>query len=269
MSVLIAQISDTHVLDPTSDEERWVDNNRRLAQAVRSLNDERPAPAAVLATGDLVNDGAPGELAELASLLEPLSAPLLPIPGNHDDRDGFRKIFDMPWSDEGHLSWAVDLGPIRVVGLDTVIPGEHGGALDGEREGWLRATLAAGSDRPTLIAMHHPPFTSGIASMDCSALTGAATFAAVLSENCQVLRVGCGHLHRPVQATVAGVATSVGLSTVHHVALDLDPTAPIQFIRDPAGYQLHHFDGASWVTHTRYIDKAEEAFVPSWALGER
>ena len=73
MSVLIAQISDTHVLDPTSDEERWVDNNRRLAQAVRSLNDERPAPAAVLATGDLVNDGAPGELAELASRLDAMT----------------------------------------------------------------------------------------------------------------------------------------------------------------------------------------------------
>jgi 3',5'-cyclic AMP phosphodiesterase CpdA len=229
--MLLAQVSDTHVLDPASDEERWVDNNGRLAEAVRALNDERPRPEVVLATGDLTNNAEPGELAELVRLLAPLEIPLLVLPGNHDARDGLRATFDMPWASEDHLSWTVQLGPLRLIGLDTLVPGKAHGELDPEREEWLRR---------------------------------ADAFVALLRANPQVSRVFCGHLHRPVQAVVGGVTTTACLSTVHHVALNLAADAPIEIIRDPAGYQLHHYDddSATWVSHTRYIDTGEKPFAP-------
>jgi 3',5'-cyclic AMP phosphodiesterase CpdA len=267
VAMLLAQLTDTHVLDPSSDEERWVDNNRRLAEAVAALNGERPRPELVLATGDLTNGGQPGELAELVRLLEPLETPVLPLPGNHDDRDGFRQAFDMPWTEPDHLSWVVDVDRLRLVGLDTMVPGEIGGTLDAERERWLTEALADDPDRPTAIAMHHPPFVSGIGFMDDSNLARHDAFADVVAANPQVGRIFCGHLHRPVQTTVAGVPVTVGPSTVQHVALDLLPGAPTRMIRDPAGYHLHRFDGTTWLTHTRYIDTGEAPFVPSWATG--
>ena len=229
-----------------------------------ALNAERPRPRAVVATGDLTNNAEPGEIDELVRLLAPLDVPLLPLPGNHDDRDQFRAAFDMPWADD-HLSWSVDVDGVAIVGLDTTVPGDHGGLLDPPREAWLAEALAATADRPTVVAMHHPPFATGIAWMDVGMLERADAFTELIRANRHVERILCGHLHRPVQATVGGVAASVGLSTIHHVNLDLSPDATVELIDDPAGYQLHRYDGCGWVTHTRYVDRDAEPVVPHWA----
>ena len=174
----------------------------------------------------------------------------------------------MPWTTRGdHLSWCTTVettsGLIRIVGLDTLVPGTHGGAFDAERADWLRQTLATEPDTSTLIAMHHPPFASGIEWMDEMSLVGADRFAQVIADAGNVERIFCGHLHRPMTTTIGGVTTTVGLSTVHHIELNFEPNAPVQVIRDPVGYQLHRFDGTNWVTHNRHIDTGEQPFVPS------
>jgi 3',5'-cyclic AMP phosphodiesterase CpdA len=265
--MLLAQLTDTHVLDPDSDEERWVDNNARLRMAVDSINAERPAPEVVLATGDLTNDGQQAETDELIRQLDRLEVPVLVLPGNHDDRQQLRVAFDHPWASPDHLSWSVDVGELRIIGLDTQRPGAIGGVFDTEREVWLTGALAeaATTGRPTMIAMHHPPFDTGIPWMDDDMFPGADRFAALIAASPHVGRIVCGHIHRPVQSVVAGVLTTVGLSTVHHVALNLEPDSDVELIRDPAGYQLHRFQHGHWVSHTRYIDTGEVAFRPSWA----
>jgi 3',5'-cyclic-AMP phosphodiesterase len=265
--MLLAQLTDTHVLDPDSGEERWVDNNARLAMAVESINAERPRPDAVLATGDLTNDGRPAETDELVRQLRGLEMPVLALPGNHDNRALLWAAFDLPWAGPDNLSWTIDVGELRIIGLDTQRPGAIGGVFDAEREAWLTGALAdaAADGRPTLIAMHHPPFETGIVWMDHDLYRRADAFAALVAANPHVTRIVCGHLHRPVQSVVAGVLATVGLSTVHHVALNLDPDSDIELIRDPAGYQLHRFQDGRWVSHTRYIDTGEQAFRPSWA----
>ena len=261
--MLLAQLSDTHILDPEGDGERFVDNNRRLSQAVEGLNLERPRPEMVIATGDLTNDGRPEELAELQRLLAPLRLPLMVLPGNHDDQVALRHAFDMPWASEGHLSWVVELDEVIVVGLDATVPGEAFGSFDEVREAWLGEVLAETAGRPTAIALHHHPFLSGLAAMDESRLRRADAFADMVKANPNVIRILCGHLHRQVIATVGGVTTSSCPSTIHHVGLNLDPDAPIELIRDPAAYQLHTFDGSTWVTHQRFIDTGETPFHPT------
>ncbi len=59
------------------------------------------------------------------------------------------------------------------------------------------------------------------------------------------------------------MTATVGISTIHHVELNLDPTAPIEIIRDPAGYQLHNYVDDVWVSHIRYIDTGEGPIVPT------
>ncbi len=263
--MLLAQLTDTHILDPESTEERWVDNNGRLTMAVDSINAEAPRPDLVVATGDLTNWGEPGQLAELVRQLARLEIEVLVLPGNHDDRASMKAAFDQPWAEADHLSWVVDRAGVRVVGLDTQRPGADGGLFDPEREAWLADALAGADGRATMIAMHHPPFDTGITWMDHDMLPGADRFEVLVAAHPNVTRILCGHIHRPVQSLVGGALATVGLSTVHHVALNLADVSPIELIRDPAGYQLHRFRHGRWVSHTRYIDTAEPAFAPSWA----
>ncbi len=188
--MLLAQLTDTHVVDPEGDNDLLVDNNHRLELAVERLNAETVQPLAVLATGDLTDNGSPTEMELLTGLLAPLEAPLLPLPGNHDRRETFREAFDMPWATEdSHLSWATDVGDLHIIGLDTLMPGTHGGMFDPERQRWLTEALDASGTKPTVIAMHHPPFLSGIHWMDSMRLEGMKTFTEIVARNTNVIRI--------------------------------------------------------------------------------
>ncbi len=200
MTVLIAQLTDTHVVDPDADgrvpDEVYVDNNHRLASAVASLNAERPAIAVVLGTGDLTNGARPGEYERLAELLAPLTVPLLALPGNHDDRDLLRATFPTtPWIDAEHASWVTIVGTgderVRVVGLDSTIPGAPGAAFDDEREAWLRSVLAeharrCDDARPAPSAVRHGRGLDGrlrlrrapVGSRRCSPITRSTRWCA-------------------------------------------------------------------------------------------
>lgn len=268
--LLIAQLTDTHAVAKDTDEELFVDNNGRLTMAVDQINSEAPAISAVLATGDLTNAAHPDEYSALASKVAALSAPYLPLPGNHDDRDLLRETFlNNPWVDADHASWVTTIGGdgrsvLRIVGLDTTRPGEHGAQFDSEREEWLRSTLNSEHDGPTILAMHHPPFVTGIGWMDKNGFIGRDRFAKVLTEH-PVDRIACGHMHRPIASSVAGVPAQVGISTVQHVPLNLTVDAPVAMIREPVGYQILRVTEAGIVVHTRYIDTDESPFVPRWA----
>lgn len=267
---ILAQLTDTHVLDPRSDEPKYVDNNGRLAEAVVAINAESPQPDAVLATGDLVNWGHQPEYDQLMELLEPLEAPVLALPGNHDDRSRLRAAFPTtPWVDAEHASWQTTVGTVRVIGLDSTIPGQPGAEFDTARERWLGEALAnitdGENDGPAVLALHHPPFTSGIGWMDKSGFVGLDRLVAMLSAHGGIDRVVCGHLHRPISSVVSGISAQVGLSTIQHIGLDLEPDAPVTLINDPAGFMLHQFSGNQWVTHTRYIATGERPYAPHWA----
>lgn len=268
--MLLAQLTDTHIVGPANTVELYVDNNHRLTQAVNRLNAETVQPDAVLVTGDLTENGSAEEMELIAAELARLQAPVLAIPGNHDRRETFQDAFPVPAVDDAsndHLSWVTELSKghssLRIVGLDTVIPGEHGGAFDSVRADWLGRVLDEKPDQPTVIAMHHPPFASGIGWMDAYGFIGADKFAEVVSGRENVQRVFCGHLHRAITATVGGVTATVGLSTVAHIELNLAPNAPMEIVRDAPGYQLHNFDGAHWVSHNRHFATGEEPFAPS------
>lgn len=262
--VLLVQLTDMHVVEPEGEDERWVDNEARLREAVDAINAESPAVAAVLATGDLTNQGRPGEYAVLADVLDMLRVPLLPIPGNHDVRALVRETFpQVPWADAEHASWATVVGGVRVIGLDSTIPGEPGAEFDDARESWLRGRLETPFDGPTMLAVHHPPFVTGIEWMDRAGFVGLDRLRGLLADH-PVNRVVCGHMHRPITSTIAGIPAQVGISTVQAVALDLSPDSRPAVIRDPSGYLIHRVDGEDIVTHTRYIATGHEPVVPRW-----
>ena len=174
--MLIAQISDMHVLRAGTRLFGALDTFGSLARCVEHVNRLPTRPDAVLVTGDMTNDGEAADYEALVELLDRLAMPYYPIPGNHDDRErmrwAFRHLGFLPAT--GPLHYTVEHLPIRLIALDTVVPGQTHGHLGAAQLAWLEATLRAAPDRPTIVFLHHPPFPTGIDHMDAIRLTDAA-----------------------------------------------------------------------------------------------
>lgn len=254
--MLIAQITDTHIVAPGTRFMDRVDTASALERAVSTLNRLDPLPDLTVLTGDLVESGRPEEYDHARSLLAPLRMPVFVIPGNHDAREPMRAAFagDGYLPREGFLNYVIDDYPLRIIAVDTLIPGEGGGLLCSDRLRWIDDTLAQAPERPSLVLLHHPPFATGIARMDRAGLNGTQAFAEIVRRHPQVERVLCGHLHRAIESRFAGTIAGTAPSTAHQVALDLRPEARLSFTLEPPGYQLHYWrEGAGLVTHTANI----------------
>lgn len=250
----IAQITDLHIKAPGKLAYRKVDIAANLAQCVAHLNRLVPQPDLVVATGDLVDSGAPDEYEHLRQLLRPLRAPVYLLPGNHDDRQALRAAFpDCGYLREGgeFIHYVIDGYPVRLVALDTVVPGEPGGELCAARLAWLDARLGEAPDRPTAIFMHHPPFLTGITHMDVQNCRGGDMLGALVEKHRQVRWLMCGHVHRAIQVHWHGIVGSIAPSASHHVAFDLRANGPSRFVLEPPAYHLHHWrPDTGLITHT-------------------
>jgi 3',5'-cyclic AMP phosphodiesterase CpdA len=254
--MLVAQITDTHITTPETLVYGIVDTASALERVVAAVNRLDPLPDVAVVTGDLVDHGEPEEYVHLRALLAPLRMPVFVIPGNHDAREPMRETFiaDGYLPRQGFLSYVIEGRPLRNVALDTLIPGEIGGALCADRLQWFDRILAAAPDHPTLVLMHHPPFLTGISRMDRDGLGGGAAFAEIIRRHPQIERILCGHLHRVIDRRFAGTVAGTAPSTAHQIVLDLRPEAPLRFAFEPPGYQLHSWrDGIGLVTHTAAI----------------
>ena len=251
--MLIAQITDPHVQTPGGSLDVNYDTAGHLERAVRHLNGMARRPDVVLLTGDTVEGGSPAEYERLRGILAALELPLYVVPGNHDDREAMRAAFagDGYLPAEGFLQYAVEDLPVRLVGLDTLVPGEPRGWICQARLAWLDSCLAADAERPTVLFMHHPPFTVGMPAMDRMGLEGAGDLEKLVARHRQVRHVLCGHIHRPIAAAFGGIVATVAPSTAHQLGLELEPAERISTVMEvpaaalllwdaEAGRLVHH-----------------------------
>lgn len=243
---LVAQISDLHLKAGQRLTYGVVDTLGALRRAVDHLNASHPRPDIVVISGDLVDFGRADEYAVLHPELARLHMPCYLVPGNHDTRapllEAFRDHAYLPVSAESPLDWVVNEHPLRLIGLDSTIPGGHGGQLLDSQLHWLDAQLSLRPDAPTLLILHHPPFISGIGHMDREPFINAAALERVVARHPQVERLLCGHLHRPMQRRFGGSLSCVCPGTSHQIVLDLQEAAPAHFNLEPAGYLLHRWE---------------------------
>lgn len=258
----IAQITDLHVVAKDRLCYRKVPTNAQLAQAVAHINSLEPATDLVLASGDLTDHGREDEYVVLREILSSLRCPVYVIPGNHDNRENLMRAFaDRDYMPQGSrfVNYVVDDYPIRLVGLDTTVARHHHGEMCEERLRWLDETLAARPETPTLIFMHHPPFRTGIEWMDASGLHGGREMEKIVGRHRQVIRVACGHIHRPIHVVWGGTIASTSPSTCHQVALDLNGGDGFEFVMEPRAVQLHVWDpGYGLVSHLTYVPNSYE-----------
>jgi Icc protein len=242
--MLIAQISDLHLRPRGRLYQGQVDSNTMGEAAIRQLNALDPQPDLVLITGDIVDEGSPAEYATALEILAAIRAPVLLIPGNHDERAAFRAAFAahryLPA--EGPLHFAVgERGPLRILAVDVTVPGEHHGDMDDAACRWLHERLAEEPGRPSIVMLHHPPFDSGIPYIDAYNCRHGNRLADIVVRYSNVERILCGHIHRFMQLRFGGTMLVTAPSTTTAIALRLRPdAAPASFVEPPA-LLLHHW----------------------------
>ena len=263
--MLIVQISDLHVAAAGAPVRRFVDTNANLARAIAYIEAMRPRPDAVVATGDLTENGLPEEYRLLRELLEAFTIPVYVVPGNHDETGPLATVLDdhtyLP-RDGGPLQYVIE-DDVRIVGVDTTRPGHHEGMVDAARMEWLDATLRAAPSAPTMVMMHHPPFDTGIWWMDRSHIRGVAELERVVRSHPQVRRVIAGHIHRSIQTAWGETIVSVSPSTAHQVGLELRPEGSPVLTAEPPMLTLMDWNGDACISHLTAFD----ADVPRLDVG--
>ena len=209
----------------------------------------------MLLSGDLAEHAADSEYDQLRELLAPLDVPVHVVAGNHDDRAALRRHFDLPGVGGEPVQYAVDLGPLRLVVLDTTRPGEDPGALDEERLAWLDAELAAAPEAATLLAMHHPPLVTGLPALDAIGLPAEdrRALGAVVERHAQVRRLVAGHMHRAITAELAGRLVLVVPSTYMQGRLDF-VSHQLRTVPEPAGFAVHALMDGELISHLQQLD---------------
>jgi 3',5'-cyclic AMP phosphodiesterase CpdA len=249
---LIAQLSDPHLGAEWTETDDPVAGLAAAVEAVRSM---RPRPDAVLFSGDLADSGADAEYEQLRELLGPLQAPMYLLPGNHDDRRALRRHFPVPGTDADPVQYSADLGPLRLVVLDTTRPGEDPGVLDAEQLGWLDAELATAPEQPTLLAMHHPPLVTGVPAWDAIGLPSGdrRALGEVVERHPQVRRLVAGHVHRTISGELAGRPVLSVPSTYVQARLNFG-SQEIELAADPAGFAVHAVLDGDLISHVQPVD---------------
>lgn len=250
--MLIAQITDIHLgFEPANPAEF---DRRRLDRTIEALLSMALAPDALIVSGDLADRGEAESYRRLREALGACPFPVLPCVGNHDLRVAFREAFPRTPTIDGFVQYVVEDWPLRVVVIDTLQEGRHGGAFCARRAKWLDDRLAEAPGRPTLLALHHPPVPTGIDWMTTGpAEPWALRLAAVVSRHRQVVAAVAGHLHRPMVAPWAGTTLIVCPPVAPWVALDLtamgEPDGRPLIVADPPGFALHLWTDTGLVTH--------------------
>lgn len=236
----VIQITDSHVLPEGRLWKGRYDGAATLARAVARINEI--GADLVVHTGDLTDGADRASTERAAAILSHLQAPLRLVPGNHDDRDALRALFpDAGWSEEEHLSWSTGAEGLRILGLDTQIPGAVAGRLDAPRAAWLREALEG--EAPTLLFQHHPPCAMGLPFMDGWPFEGSEQAEAILSA-APVLQVCCGHVHADATRHWAGALVAACPPLAVRIPLDADRQAPLGFLMEPPAMRLFDWDAA-------------------------
>lgn len=260
--MLIAQITDLHVTRANELLSGRVDTRTALATCVERLAGLQPRPDVLLVTGDLTETATDEEYSFLITALDKLGVPYFVVPGNHDDRAAMRRAFSGMSAGEtdAPFCFVVDRPewPLRLIGLDSIVPRRSEGALCATRLDWLTAEVRrATPERPALIFMHHPPFRTGIAPMDaCGVLQGQAEFRDIVSKHAErIAGILCGHVHRVIHASIGGVPVLLAPSSAHQITLDLQESAPLSFTLEPPKIALHDWrPDTGLVSNYAYVD---------------
>ncbi len=215
---VLLHLSDTHLI---AGEERLygaVDADARLQQLLDRIEAARITPSALVFTGDLVDAGEPAAYRKLRAMVEPFAARLgcevIWVTGNHDDRVAMRQHLLGESPSGGPLDRVFLVNGLRIVALDTSVPGHHHGEVTDAQLAWLARVLDVPAPFGTILTMHHPPLPAVADLAVTVELVEQHRLADVL-EGTDVRAILAGHMHYSAFGTFAGIPVSVASSTCY------------------------------------------------------
>jgi 3',5'-cyclic AMP phosphodiesterase CpdA len=248
---VVAQVSDPHLLAGGRLQYGVIDTEARLRLALDRLARLEPRPQALVFTGDLADRAEPAAYARLRELVEPaaeaMGAEVVWVMGNHDERAPYSQgLFGE--ESEAPQDRVHDVAGLRIVALDTSVPGYHHGDLTDDQLAWLTEVLATPAEHGTLLALHHPPTpVPMLRAAEIIELVDQQRLADVIAGT-DVRGILGGHFHLTSFATFAGVPVSVASATCY----TSDPAPLGRFISGVDGHQavtmLHLY--ADRIVHT-------------------
>jgi 3',5'-cyclic AMP phosphodiesterase CpdA len=212
-------ISDTHLLAGGRGLYDRVSSERHLRQLFDEFEASGGRPDAIVFTGDLADRGEADAYARLRRIVEPaaerLGADVIWVMGNHDDRATFRReLLGQPTGGVRPVDRVDDVRGLRVITLDTTVPGHHHGEVTGDQLDWLAEELATDAPYGSILAMHHPPVPSVLDLAAAVELRDQSSLAEVIAGS-DIRSIIAGHLHYSTTATFAGVPVSVASATCY------------------------------------------------------
>ena len=160
----ILHLSDTHLLAGPDPLYGAVDSRAKLISLFERLAEAERKPQAIVFTGDLTDKGEPEAYDELRSIVEPaaehMGAKVIWVMGNHDKREHFKERLLDEAPDMAPMDRVYEVNGLRIVTLDSTVPGYHHGELSDSQLSWLRSVLRTPAPEGTILALHHPPVPS-------------------------------------------------------------------------------------------------------------
>lgn len=263
-SMLVAHISDCHVVPAPRLCYGMVDTREWLARSIARIKAMSPRPDLVVISGDLIDEPSDEAYATLRRLLDPLDIPLVIIPGNHDDLSALAWHFPdhsyLPKTGKAHF--IIDDHAVRLVAFDAVVPGKEWALITDADLEWLDAALSIAPQRPTMLVMHHPPIETGLAFMDAMQPPLHEGFGAILANHKQVRLILCGHVHRVVDGMLAHVHVAAAGSTSHQFRFAIDPAIPPAISMEPPAIRLHRWNDMNVTSFTVPVAEASCHLFP-------
>lgn len=248
-SLSIAQITDTHLFADEKQDLLGLHTVQSFQVVVKRLHELRTNLDLLLVTGDLSQDGTSQSYSRLQSLLNPLNLPVYWLPGNHDCPDTMAKVLNQGWV---RADKSFQRGGWNFILLNSRVPGRVHGHLSTQTLVWLELQLKRMDDKPTVIALHHPPFPVDSRWLDSSILRHPEALFAVCDRFPQVKLVLCGHIHQEFHRQRHGVdylgtpSTSIQFEPhSHKFALDEEK---------PGFRLLQLYPDGSWTTQIERVD---------------
>jgi Icc protein len=214
----LLHLSDTHLLAGGNRLYGFVDSTKHLADLFDELEASGGRPEAIVFTGDLADRGEPGAYDRLREIVDPaaerLGAKVIWVMGNHDDRAAFRANLLDELPSTSPIDDVQEINGLRIITLDSTVPGHHHGEVTPEQLDWLADVLAVPAPDGTILAMHHPPVPSVLDLAASVELRDQGPLAQVL-RGTDVRSIIAGHLHYSSTATFAGIPVSVASATCY------------------------------------------------------
>ncbi|MFC9764300.1 phosphodiesterase [Rhodococcus jostii] len=221
----ILHVSDTHFVTDGALLHDSVDSDANLSRLFERLEKAGRRPEAIVFTGDLADRGEPEAYLRLRRIVEPaaerLGAKVIWVMGNHDARPAFRSGLLDAEPTQDSVDAIVDVNGLRIIVLDSTVPGFHHGLISDEQLAWLTDVLAEPAPHGTLLALHHPPVPGLLDAIESVELKEQHRLETVLAGT-DVRGILAGHLHYSTTCTFAGIPVSVASATCYTQDLLVD-----------------------------------------------